>query len=336
MLRRHAFTLIELLVVIAIIAILAAILFPVFAQAKEAAKSTSCLLNTRSIGLAMQLYASDNDDSVTAFTVEHIRRQINTTTLASTILTIATLDAQVIGWAPNTLQPYIKNRGILFCPSFAEANLMRAMDDAGCDGNGSPGSGSNISGDPNFPYVPGDVNYNTNGVVAGYGSHYGWPFQLWGNIPGTTYAKFTDPVTGQTPAGFQNGFFCSTDPAQAYLHYPGSGWQDAWQTSGKLRETANYINRHISEAVETARTACDGDAFMNVLQQKTTNIFGSANFQRRIGGAFGCEAQYRHKNSGGNLTFLDSHSQYVPRNPERYEIQDENSCWFEKYYAMDK
>ncbi len=60
--RSGAFTLIELLVVIAIIAILAAILFPVFARAKLAAKKTADLSNTRQIGVALQLYAGDNDD----------------------------------------------------------------------------------------------------------------------------------------------------------------------------------------------------------------------------------------------------------------------------------
>lgn len=60
--RQHAFTLIELLVVIAIIAILAAILFPVFAQAKEAAKKSACLSNTRQIGIGIMLYANDSDD----------------------------------------------------------------------------------------------------------------------------------------------------------------------------------------------------------------------------------------------------------------------------------
>lgn len=60
--KRHGFTLIELLVVIAIIAILAAILFPVFAQAKEAAKKAACTSNLKQLGISLELYIADYDD----------------------------------------------------------------------------------------------------------------------------------------------------------------------------------------------------------------------------------------------------------------------------------
>src|SRR5690349_4121179 len=59
------FTLIELLVVIAIIAILAAILFPVFAQAREKARQTTCLSNTKQMGLGLMMYAQDYDETMT-------------------------------------------------------------------------------------------------------------------------------------------------------------------------------------------------------------------------------------------------------------------------------
>jgi prepilin-type N-terminal cleavage/methylation domain-containing protein len=61
--RQRGFTLIELLVVIAIIAILAAILFPVFARAREAARKTSCLSNLKQLGLASNMYKQDYDES---------------------------------------------------------------------------------------------------------------------------------------------------------------------------------------------------------------------------------------------------------------------------------
>ncbi len=67
--KKRGFTLIELLVVIAIIAILAAILFPVFAKARERAKRTTCANNLKQIGTAVNMYGTDNDDYVAPYEI---------------------------------------------------------------------------------------------------------------------------------------------------------------------------------------------------------------------------------------------------------------------------
>ncbi|RYG22630.1 prepilin-type N-terminal cleavage/methylation domain-containing protein [bacterium] len=105
---RRAFTLIELLVVIAIIAILAAILFPVFAQAKAAAKKTACLSNQRQIGIALTMYRDESDG--TNFFFAH---DVDPSRAQPTVPFGATRENR--WW--NQIQPFMKSRDILVSPS---------------------------------------------------------------------------------------------------------------------------------------------------------------------------------------------------------------------------
>jgi len=102
--RNKAFTLIELLVVIAIIAILAAILFPVFAQAKNSAKKTSSISNMRQVGLASVLYIGDNDDVMPPL----YYYDANNLSIAST---------QGFYYWPVLTLPYTKSERIFICPN---------------------------------------------------------------------------------------------------------------------------------------------------------------------------------------------------------------------------
>jgi prepilin-type N-terminal cleavage/methylation domain-containing protein/prepilin-type processing-associated H-X9-DG protein len=99
--RRRGFTLIELLVVIAIIAILASILFPVFARARENARRSSCQSNLKQIGLGALQYVQDYDENY----APNRHNVPNTVSVTGTI-----------GYA-TMLQPYLKSRQIFKCPS---------------------------------------------------------------------------------------------------------------------------------------------------------------------------------------------------------------------------
>jgi len=105
---KRGFTLIELLVVIAIIAILAAILFPVFARAREKARQSSCLNNVKQMGLAAMMYAQDYDET-----------NVPCSTADVVIVYQRVNGAVTLTWGPwfALLQPYCANPHIFLCPS---------------------------------------------------------------------------------------------------------------------------------------------------------------------------------------------------------------------------
>ncbi len=98
--NKNGFTLIELLVVIAIIAILAAILFPVFAQAREKARQASCLSNMKQIGLAMMMYVQDYDET---YPCALVAEADSATPSGITFI--------------SSIRPYTKSDAIWTCPS---------------------------------------------------------------------------------------------------------------------------------------------------------------------------------------------------------------------------
>jgi prepilin-type N-terminal cleavage/methylation domain-containing protein len=166
--RTKAFTLIELLVVIAIIAILAAILFPVFAQAKEKAKQTSCLSNTKQMGAGFLLYLSDADDRYPmSMSVDEATGTYRIGTLRNgTDLgefphdwrpsqTTARKNENLTHWS-NAVYAYIQNYGVYSCPS----GPVRDRTDRGVP-----------AGDYASPTVrPRTVSYTFNGLLHVFNS----------------------------------------------------------------------------------------------------------------------------------------------------------------------
>jgi len=113
---RRGFTLIELLVVIAIIAILAAILFPVFAQAREKARSASCQSNLKQLAMAMLMYVQDYD--------EKLPNHCGWTGIG-------------ICWA-SSIKSYVKSLQVFACPSYPRVNHFMGRGETTCPANNPP------------------------------------------------------------------------------------------------------------------------------------------------------------------------------------------------------
>jgi prepilin-type N-terminal cleavage/methylation domain-containing protein/prepilin-type processing-associated H-X9-DG protein len=143
---KRGFTLIELLVVIAIISILAAILFPVFARARENARRASCLSNLKQLGLAVMQYTQDNDE----------RMPPGSTSNSTYTLPNGTVRANSTMLWYHMIYPYLKSSQIMNCPSESNPNLVW--------------SGGNYSGNIAYGYNnrrP-DVCWSNCGVDMGY------------------------------------------------------------------------------------------------------------------------------------------------------------------------
>lgn len=174
--RRKAFTLIELLVVIAIIAILAAILFPVLAQARESAKQTTSVSNCRQIGLATMMYATDNDDTYMSWA------------------TYIPSNAPNSPWMPPDVQvnPYVKNAEIWRSPGDANRRSTPPADvfwDANWRARRIPRS---------YGYVGTISTREKNGIDLNTGATFSPTTTVnsipsWNNWKGRNATEFSDP-----------------------------------------------------------------------------------------------------------------------------------------------
>ena len=153
---RFAFTLIELLVVIAIIAILVAILFPVFAQAREKARQSVCLSNQKQVALAFQMYSQDHDETLPPYSFG-----------TGTAGYIGYFGGDGSRWA-DMLVPYVKNTGVFNCP---DANVHLAT----------------YSGGSFFDTQTYSYGYSTPSADSGNDATYG--------VAGRNIAQITSPAT---------------------------------------------------------------------------------------------------------------------------------------------
>lgn len=254
--KRRGFTLIELLVVIAIIAILAAILFPVFAQAREKARQITCASNQKEIGLAILQYVQDYDDTYPIAWVWEPGA------------------GGGITW-PVTVQPYIKNGaasqmyggaevgGVWSCPDYpAQDNApsgnaytyfqYRALNDVIDDNYWGPGNGPphNVA----MPVGLGEISSPANKVMIfesrNQGNCQGWPPNPGDGTLDTAQWHWASP--NQNPKG------AVTDIADLHaFDAHGTLWQGGAPDTCWGTYADNWVYRHAGDTVQNL-TFCDG------------------------------------------------------------------------------
>lgn len=227
--KSKAFTLIELLVVIAIIAILAAILFPVFAQAKNSAKKTSSLSQVKQLALGMQIYMNDSDDT---FPLAFGIYEGDTTWGWSYGHEVPADWNPTYGWRyvnmnaaswANSTQPYVKNIDLLQGTGLADRNVFNETFPTSGAGvkrfahvgyayngllHGYPASGVNqVSKLPLVSQANGAVNF----MAYAYSNPY---LECSNSAQACRYVPSSPSCDGSN--GTWSGMFAATDPMRAY------------------------------------------------------------------------------------------------------------------------
>jgi len=238
--KLNAFTLIELLVVIAIVAILSAILFPVFVQAKEAAKKTSCASSMKQLGTASYMYLTDNDG---ALYHHHEDWVLDDGTLVHDLPSNA---ADCVGggygnsqaekpWA-IFFQSYMKSRQVLFCPSDTTPHSIHPSLNIQDYNGGSNVLGSECALAPNGEQCQAEKSnsnmwsYALNSVFTHKSCRYALEGALSGYATESALSGLADPnlimFSERNSAGL-------TDPESAFYYVPQDDY-DTWAGEGAL------------------------------------------------------------------------------------------------------
>ena len=216
---------------IAIVAILASILFPVFAQAKEAAKKTSCLSNLKQLGVAWQMYGGDYDDMATPAWFSNGG---------------GATDAVSGPWPVQFNQGYIKSREFLVCPSFKNGAGMYSIyeKDGGLNYYRDTTYGYNATylnpapGCPDGPDSPGSDTLNKSCATSTMSANAGLPVSLTAFGDAANTLAFTESTIYVAGQGFVGSYYYVKPPSMW------AGYNPADSTTWKSDSFGRVLARH--------------------------------------------------------------------------------------------
>jgi prepilin-type N-terminal cleavage/methylation domain-containing protein/prepilin-type processing-associated H-X9-DG protein len=302
---RRGFTLIELLVVIAIIAILAAILFPVFAQARDKARAASCLSNVKQLALAFNMYAQDYDESLPFWAPQC--HSIGASAVTCGRVVTGNLAATAADGAPYLspgyagslwpygLQPYIKNANIFGCPS--DAQKWTVADRVGT----VKGVGWFNFANPPASLLPANISnavlsYGTSGLLTRY-------------LKYNSFAAIDRPAEALIIADatqVQLGVAAFTNT----LSNPGQpGWLEAEQAGAPASDPRrNTLINVAAFPIPNSRACLVNAGVTGVPSVGDFPNIGIPNSAANL--TRGAESCTRHQ-QGSNIGFVDGHAKYI-------------------------